>query len=57
MTVVGWIPLLVAVLAAVIYLVVQRADVKQLAGWTFLAAMIALMLSLAGHLARIGVVL
>lgn len=55
MTVVAWLPLLVAVIAAVVYLVVARADVKQLAGWTFLAATLALMMSLAGHVARVGV--
>lgn len=55
MTVIAIIPLLVAVVSAVLYLVVARADVKQLASYAYLAAMIALMLSVAGHVVRLGV--
>ena len=54
MTIVAFLPLLVAVLSAVLYLVVARADIKQLAGWSFLAAMIALMLAMSGHVIRLG---
>lgn len=54
MTVIAFLPLLVAVVSAVLYIVVARADVKQLAGWAFLAAMIALLLSMSGHVVRFG---
>lgn len=54
MTVLAWIPLLVAILSAVLFCLVKNPDVKQLAGWSFLAAMIAFMISMNHDTIRLG---
>lgn len=55
MTVIAWIPLLSALVSGVAYCLLGKApDLRQLAGWFFLASSIALEMSLAGHVAQIG---
>lgn len=54
MTVIAWIPLLVAIVSALLYCISANPNVKQLAGWAFLASMIALMFWMTGQTVKIG---
>ena len=54
MTFFASIPLLVSILGAVLYLVVKRPDVKQLALYAFACGLLVTLFGLAGHTIRIG---
>lgn len=54
MTIIGAVPLLVAIVGAILYCVVQRADVKQLALYAWACGLLVTLLGLAGHTIRIG---
>lgn len=54
MTIDALVPALIAFLAGALYLIVGRADVKQLALVAFGAALLALMLTLGAQHVRVG---
>ncbi len=53
MTIIGAIPLLVALAAAAIYIAVKHPDVKQLAIYTYAAAILVTLLGLASRVVHL----
>ena len=54
MTFFASIPLLVSILGAVLYLVVKRPDVKQLALYAFACGLLVALFAIAGHTEPVG---
>lgn len=48
------IPMLVAIISAVLYLLVTKSEVKSLALYAFATSFLVVMFGLAGHVVRIG---
>lgn len=51
---IGWVTALFAIAGALVYALAANPKVAEIGRVTFFAAMIALMIALSGHVARIG---